>query len=140
MSAQQCFRCIRIVYMGSMEDVSLTKSGCDHRASFSSPCLQRCFSLPLPVLPLFSPLYQLFVSTLCLLGTEDKLIANGVCQTTSAVLAAILNKYFLLLPDPVCGYYGLALKIAPKVRTDRLCVSHVCKKFVLTLFEITSKS
>lgn len=80
-------------------------------------------------------LYQLFVSTFCLLGTEDKLIANGVCQTTgtSAMLAAILNKYFLLLPDTVCGYYGLALKIAP-------CVSHVCKKFVVRLFEISSES
>lgn len=100
-----------------MEDVSLTKSGCDHGARFSSSCLQRCFSLPLPVLPLFSPLYQLFVSTLCLLGTEDKLIANR----TSAMLAAILNKYFLLLPDRVCGYYGLARKIAPKAQT--LCVS-----------------
>lgn len=64
---------------------------------------------------------------------------NGVCQTTSAMLAAILNKYFLLLPDPVCGYYGLALKRAQKAQTDRLCVSHVCE-FVLTLFEITSKS
>lgn len=80
-SAQQCFRCIIIMYVGSMEDLSLTKSGCDHGARFSSSCLQRCFSLPLPVLPLFSPLYQLFVSTLCLLGTEDKLIANRDCQT-----------------------------------------------------------
>lgn len=139
-SAQQCFRCIRMMYVGSMEDVSLTVRLWSQSKILFFVSAEFFFLFHCQFFPCSVHLYQLFVSTFCLLGTEDKLITNGVCQTTSAMLAAILNKYFLLLPDPVCGYYGLALKIAPKALTDKLCVTHVCKKFVLTLFGITSKS
>lgn len=80
-------------------------------------------SLPLP--PLLSSL-GLVESTLCVhvmfARRWDEPIVNGVCQATSATLAAILNKCSLSVLCPVCGCCGLAPKITAKAQPDRLCV------------------